>query len=162
MHVRISSRLRSERGEVVSVTGVLTDITERKKGERQLRESEQRFREILENISLAAVIVDVQGVLLFCNDYFLRVVERRRTPLLGKKFADECIPLTERPLFQLRVLDRMREDMIPGHVEIPLLTVSGRVLPFTWNTTAVRDLEGNVVGVTCIGQEIAEQPRASQ
>src|SRR5205085_5338823 len=48
--VRASSRPRFEDGQLVGLTGILTDVTGRKRAEEQLGKSEQRFRHFVENL----------------------------------------------------------------------------------------------------------------
>ncbi len=52
---------RDAAGAVVAYVGVVTDITSRREAERALRESEQRFREITENIDDVFWLLDVEG-----------------------------------------------------------------------------------------------------
>jgi PAS domain S-box-containing protein len=38
-----------------------------------LRESERRFRELLEDLQLVAIMTDLKGTITFCNDYTLAI-----------------------------------------------------------------------------------------
>jgi PAS domain S-box-containing protein len=59
--VRTLGRPVVQNGKVVRVVGSIMDITERKRGEQALRESEQRFRFVLENSLDAAYRRDMQN-----------------------------------------------------------------------------------------------------
>ncbi len=65
--VRIASQPVFELGQVVGFQGILTDVTERKLAEEALRESEERWRSLVENAPDAVLIVDQMGQVLFIN-----------------------------------------------------------------------------------------------
>jgi diguanylate cyclase (GGDEF)-like protein/PAS domain S-box-containing protein len=54
-------------GEPVAVQGIARDVTERKKAEADLRESEEKFRTVTETASDAIITVDEQGTISFAN-----------------------------------------------------------------------------------------------
>jgi PAS domain S-box-containing protein len=56
-----------ERGKVAGIVGVARDVTERKLIEERLRESEEKYRYLIENISDGVVIFDLQMDVLFAN-----------------------------------------------------------------------------------------------
>jgi PAS domain S-box-containing protein/excisionase family DNA binding protein len=59
--------LRNASGEVTSVVALVTDITERKRAEAALRESEDRFRTVAETASDAIIMIDEQSTIVFIN-----------------------------------------------------------------------------------------------
>lgn len=59
------SPVRDQSGGVASVIGVATDITERKRAEEALRESEQRFRSLVRNTSDIITVLDPDGAVLY-------------------------------------------------------------------------------------------------
>ncbi|WP_092377572.1 PAS domain-containing hybrid sensor histidine kinase/response regulator [Desulfomicrobium apsheronum] len=70
--VRTVGRPVVEDGQVVKITGVIQDVTEMKKAEISLRESEQRYREIFNATSEAIFISEADtGRLLDVNDAML-------------------------------------------------------------------------------------------
>ncbi|ADB38807.1 PAS domain-containing sensor histidine kinase [Spirosoma linguale] len=83
--------LYADTGEVIGSTGVVLDITRQKQLESELRESEQRFREIAENVDELFWIRDLHAPkFLYMNPTFerfsgIRVEELYRNPL---RFAD--------------------------------------------------------------------------
>jgi PAS domain S-box-containing protein len=61
-------------GSVVGITGILRDISERKKAEEVLRASEEKFRAVVELSLDGILITDLTGNLLFANSAAGRIV----------------------------------------------------------------------------------------
>jgi PAS domain S-box-containing protein len=55
-----SSPLRNTQGQITGVISLVTDITERKRTENALRESEAQFRQVVENINEVFLITDLK------------------------------------------------------------------------------------------------------
>ena len=66
--------LHDEQGKVVGILGSYEDITERKKAEEALKESEERFRSLIDNMIEAALIIDWNGEIIFANNSAARLV----------------------------------------------------------------------------------------
>lgn len=62
-----------ENGKVIKISGSFQDITERKKSDEALRESEEKFRSFMESIPIPVTYVNNDGVILFRNDRFIEI-----------------------------------------------------------------------------------------
>ena len=86
------SLLKDSSGKAIGFRGVSHDVTERKHAEKALRQSEEKYRNILENIQEAYFEVDLSGNFTFFNDSLCRVTGCLREELIGanyKQFSDE-------------------------------------------------------------------------
>ena len=63
-----------EDGKVVTVTGALQDITERKMAEEAVHEAEKKYRLIFENSPLGIFHFNAEGIVTHCNEKFIRII----------------------------------------------------------------------------------------
>ena len=80
--VRLEARNIPYKGRQVRVVE-FRDISERKRAETGLRDSEQRHRVIFENSPLAMIRFSTEGVILDCNDNFVNMMGSTREKLIG-------------------------------------------------------------------------------
>jgi PAS domain S-box-containing protein len=94
IYVRESANvIRGPDGRVQYYDGIIEDISERKKAEQALRESEERFR----NLTAAAfegVVITENGRILDINDQALRMLGYERAEMIGRAVADFVSPET--------------------------------------------------------------------
>jgi len=64
------------------------DITERKQADEKLRESEEKYRTILERMQEGYAEVDLRGTYVFVNDAFCRITGRSHSELVGANYKE--------------------------------------------------------------------------
>ena len=87
------SPMRAPDGEREGVIGVATDITERRRAEEELRESEERFRRLMENAAEAFLVADPDGRLVNVNQMACEQFGYDRDELLKLSISDIYTPL---------------------------------------------------------------------
>jgi PAS domain S-box-containing protein len=121
------------------------------------RAYEQRFRQTLEDIGLAAVMVDPQGRLTFCNRFLLGLTGWRREEVIGSDWVARFVPREQQRAVR-QVLDRLeRRGDFPAAFEGEVCTRDGERRLIAWNNTPARDAQGRLIGLTAIGEDITER-----
>ncbi|HOT45790.1 MAG TPA: PAS domain S-box protein [Spirochaetota bacterium] len=103
--------LRDEGGRTVGVEGFCTDITMQVEMEEALRQSEEQYRNLVENINEVIFSVDAAGYFTYITHAITRVAEFTPAELLGKNFLSfihpEDIPVITRRFVELSENIRM-------------------------------------------------------
>jgi PAS domain S-box-containing protein len=116
--------LHDELGNVVGILGTYEDITERKKSEEALKESEERFRSLIDNMIEAALIIDWNGEIIFANNSAAHLVGLENPDQgIGKKVFDFLHPDFITRVFN--VLAKARKSSQPIIDEYVIKTVDG-------------------------------------
>jgi PAS domain S-box-containing protein len=89
-----ASPIRDESGKLVGAVNVLIDISDRKRAEAVLRESEQRFVKFMQHLPGLAWIKGVDGRYMFVNDAAVRAFRRPREEICGRRDEDLFPPET--------------------------------------------------------------------
>ncbi len=85
----LKSNLMKSNGDIFGVQTIVTDITERKRAEKALQESEEKFSKAFLNSPESIVISDIDDeVIIEANDTFLRFSGYTREEIIGKKASE--------------------------------------------------------------------------
>jgi PAS domain S-box-containing protein len=71
-------------GKIVGLRGIVTDITERKKAEEKLIESEERFKTLMEEAPIGVCNADLNGKITYVNKRFEELIGYSREEIVGK------------------------------------------------------------------------------
>jgi PAS domain S-box-containing protein len=148
-----------EDDRVVGFRGVLTDITERKRAEEALRESEERYRNLVETAYDVIYTVSTEGVLLSLNSAFDTITGWSRAEWLGKPFAGIIHP-DDLPVAVER-FRRLLQGEVPPVTDIRILTSSGEYLTGEFAGKPLT-LDGEVVGSFGIVRDVTKRKRAEK
>jgi two-component system cell cycle sensor histidine kinase/response regulator CckA len=143
-------------GRQIGVQGSERDITERKLADEALRESERRFRGLLEHVQLAAAIFDVNGNYVFVNDYTLAITGWSREEMLGHNAGEFLPPDQSEHVRELS--SRLAKGGAPTHwfSERAVLTKDGKTRWLQVNSVTLCDASGAVVAVASLGVDFTE------
>jgi PAS domain S-box-containing protein len=132
----------------------MLDITERKRAEEALRESEARFRSLFEEVPIAYQSLDIEGRYLDANKGLCRLLGYSPDELLGKRF-DDFWPSDVRQFFPDELSSFMRNGGETKHLR--LRRKDGKEIAVILNGRVQRDLKGNFMRAHCILTDITDQ-----
>ncbi|WP_031513820.1 EAL domain-containing protein [Desulfofalx alkaliphila] len=120
-----------------------------------LQESERRFRDMLENVQLIAVILDKNNNITFCNDYLLRITGWKQEEVIGQNWTDLFMPEEHKNGSGEGV--QANQVTYKPQVIKEIITKSGQRLLIQWHITVIKDLNGNIMGSARIGEDVTER-----
>ena len=138
---------------------VRRELSERKRAESVLRESEARYRTLLESSPDPIVVYDMKGVATYVNPAFEQTFGLSRDELLGKQI--DFVPAESWPETRAAI-----EKMLSGQkihlFETRRLTKDGQVLDVQLSSTLYRGADGRPAGNIVILRDISAQKQAEK
>jgi PAS domain S-box-containing protein len=141
-------------GNVVCLAGTAIDITERKKAEHALRESEDRYRSLVDNVPGIIFTIDLAGKITFVTRRVKDTLGYESAEVINKSVLD-FIPEEERK----RAMEAIQKGMTGVGIkrfETPMMKRSGERAWFECSFTRVRR-DGAVIGAQGTAVDISER-----
>jgi PAS domain S-box-containing protein len=137
------------------------DITERKQMENILKESEIKYRDLVETSNDLIWKFDVNGVFTFLNASWENQLGYTPEEMLGKPFSN-----FQPPEQAAKDIVKVKEILTTGielvNYDSIVLSKSGQVLNLLVNARVQRDLAGNICGVQGTASDITERKQAEE
>ena len=142
-------------------TFVVTDISEKHKIAEALKESEAKYREVVQNTQSIIIRMDLQGTITFFNHYALTFFDYTSDEVIGKNVNCTIVPAKTRSGNDLS----MMADDLGFNAEGYAVNVNENVrrngdrVWIAWINKAIRDDKGHIVEILCIGNDITDRKR---
>lgn len=148
-------------GKQIAVYTIYRDITEKKRAEKKLRESEVRFRNIAESMSDWIWEVDRDGIYTYCSGKVKEILGYAPEEIIGKTPFD-FMPPNER-IRVSQIFAKIVEKKLPIHnLENWNLTKDGELICLLTNGVPILNENGEVVGYRGVDKDITEQKRTAE
>lgn len=149
-----------EGGLFTRAWGASLDVTDRRRLEEHQKQSDQLWRDALENVQLLALFLDDTGGITYINPYFTVVTGWQKEDLLGKPMIQSFDKNHPGPAHDCQPL--LRGEIQRNHCNSTFKTKSGNILHIHWNNTVILDAKGKPIGVFSIGEDVTEQQRVNE
>jgi PAS domain S-box-containing protein len=151
-------------GETLGLRGIIVDITERKRAEMALIDSERKWRNILINTPQIGIALDPQAKITFANAHFLKLTGWKEQEIIGQDWFDLFIPedVREEVRGVFNAVMGQKDALGFSNYENEIMIKSGELRNVGWSNVLTRDTQGNIVDVTCLGIDLTEIRRAEE
>jgi len=132
-----TSKLIQYEGQM-AILGIVTDITERKRAEREVRESHERFRILFESAPDAIYVTDLEGRFVDGNKAAEELVGFAKAELIGKSLAESGLLSAEDLSKAAENLKKTAAGQFPEPTEYTIRRKSGSLIAVEIRTFPVR------------------------
>lgn len=159
-----SAPLYDDQGNIVAGIVAFPDITARNKAEQALRESERKYRELVENANSIILRMDGAGNITFFNEFAQQFFGYKEDEILGKNVLGTIVPPVEstgRSLTDM-IADISQQPELYTYNENENMRRNGERVWITWTNKPIFDSRGKIRETLCIGKDITDQKHAEQ
>ncbi|HXH62886.1 MAG TPA: PAS domain-containing protein, partial [Gemmatimonadales bacterium] len=142
-------------GRLRGVFAAARDITDQKRLEEELRQTQNYTRGLIEASVDALVTVDPQFLVTDVNEQTVRITGYSREELIGSPFPDY---FTDPDRATVGVKQTLAEGFVTNYVLV-LRSRTGKETPVSFNASVFKDTEGHVKGIFAAARDITEQKR---
>ena len=137
------------------------EIERRKEIEKSLRESEEKFRSLVENISDVFYISNQQGKFLYCSPNFFSISGYSPQDIYGNSFIRVVAPIDRRQVVDY-YLEQTAKGSLDSKIEFRFIQKDRSIIWVEQNTRIVRDSNGKVVQLRNVARNITERKRTEE
>jgi PAS domain S-box-containing protein len=161
----LEERVRQRTSELEAANQELKEgIAERNRAEDVLRESERKYRELVQSANSIILRMDSQGRVTFFNEFAEAFLGYKAKEILGQSVVGTIIPETDtagEDLVQMiqdiainpeRYINKQTENKLH----------SGEHVWIAWTNKVIRNKRGDLVEILCIGNDITERKWAEE
>jgi two-component system cell cycle sensor histidine kinase/response regulator CckA len=155
----VVSPLIDEQGRYAGALAAVSDVTEQKRAEALIRESEERYRELVENIEDIMYVTDERGNITYVNRASERFTGFGRDELIEKNFSELLAP--ESYDYAGEIFKRQLEGEDVGTFELRLKKRDGEIIVLETRERPVWERD-RIVEVHGLGRDITDRKKTEE
>lgn len=146
-------------GRVVKVFGIGHDVTEVKKAQEELRESELKFRLLAENMSDVILLQDREGRLLYVSPSAERILGYSADALTGSNVFD-IVDMADAERWRREVYRQLSDGKISTQTVVRAERKDGQPIWLELATRPIRGEDGEIEQFLASGRDVSERVHA--
>ena len=136
------------------------EIEERKEIEQELRDSEKRYRAVVDTQTELICRWEPNGILTFVNEAYCRYFLKDESQLIGKNFF-KFIPKEDQERVKKHFASLTVQQPVASH-EHRVISPSGDIRWMRWTNRAIFDDQGQVIEMQDVGRDITARKLAEE
>jgi PAS domain S-box-containing protein len=148
-------------GKLDGLIGYFRNVTERKRAEEALRESEERFRAAFEEGAVAMALAALDSTLLKVNTSFCRMLGFSASELVGRPFTEITHP-DDLPVNLIGIQRLACGEVSSFRMEKRYIRKDGTVLWADMSTASVRDAQGRPLYLVTHVHDVTDRKQAEE
>ncbi|RLF92898.1 hypothetical protein DRN45_06485, partial [Thermococci archaeon] len=149
-----NSVLKDEAGNIIGILSSGEDITERKKMEAELRESEEKYRTTFENTGTAMAILEKDATISLANSRFEKLSGYSKEEIEGKmKWTEFVHPDDLKKMMEYHKERRVNPKEVPKQYEFRAINKNGNILYMLLNVDLIPGTKQSIVSLIDITEK---------
>jgi PAS domain S-box-containing protein len=147
-----------------TVRNLIAEVSEREHAEAALRESEQKFLEMVEHANSVIIRMDTKGNVTFFNKFAQDFFGFAKEEILGKNIIGTIVPQTETSGRDLAALmdDLYAHPERYARNENENMRKNGERVWIAWTNKPIIDKQGRFAELLCVGNDITDLKRVEK
>lgn len=157
--------VKDAEGKTLKTYGVNQDITEYKKAEQSLRESEQKYKLITETIADVVWTSDLALKITYISPSAKKMYGESAEIYMGRSL-EERFPTDSLEQVRMALTEELEKEKDPGvdkarsrRLEVKSLRADGSTFWVSMNIAFIRDGKGTIIGLHGVSRDISERKR---
>ncbi|MCX5859274.1 MAG: PAS domain S-box protein [Proteobacteria bacterium] len=156
-----ASMLRDDQGNAKELLVTIHDVTERKRAETALKESEEMYRTLIETSPDVITLLDMEGRITYATGKIYEMYGyKTEKDFLGKKVLDFVSP-KDRERVSSNLMKSARLGSLRGN-EYPILRKDGKVIITEVSSALIKDAHGQPKGMIAINRDVTERKHSEE
>ncbi|KAA0005988.1 MAG: PAS domain S-box protein, partial [Thermoplasmata archaeon] len=154
------SVFKNDAGEIIGFIGVIKDITERKKAEKKLRESEEKYEGLFECSTDGMLVLDARGEILDVNTRACELFGLTEEEMIGKNFLSMDLLTPKSLSIVVNQFQELLSKKVATSQETEILDKNGKILNVELSSFFLVKGENEVDNFVLVIRDISDRKQA--